>query len=57
MDLWIKNNNVLMKEFIIIPYAKKMTISTGKRRQGEEGERERKRENERDVKKDDKVYI
>ena len=41
-----------MKELIIIPYAKKMTISTGKRRQGE-----RERENERDVKKDDKVYI
>ena len=44
-----------MKEFIIIPYAKEMTISTGKRRQGEE--REREREWERDVKKDDNVYI
>ena len=34
LDLWIKNDNVLMKEFIIVPYAKKMTINTGKRRQG-----------------------
>ena len=32
-----------MKEFIIVPYAKKMTISTGKRRQEEERERERER--------------
>ena len=50
-----------MKELIIIPYAKKMTINTGKRGQGEERERERGRERERerqiDVKKDDKVYI
>ena len=44
MDLWIKNNNILMNEFIIVPYAKKMTINTGKRRQGEERERERMRE-------------
>ena len=49
MDLWIKNNNILMKEFIIIPYAKKMTISTGKRRQGEEREREREKERMRET--------
>ena len=36
-----------MREFIIIPYAKKLTISTGKRRQGEERERERERMRER----------
>ena len=41
-----------MKELIIIPYAKKMTINTGKRGHGEES-----LERERDVKKDDKVYI
>ena len=32
-----------MKELIIIPYAKKMTINTGKRGHGEERENERKR--------------
>ena len=46
MDLWIKHNNILMKELIIIPYAKKMTIGTEKRRQGEERERERERKRE-----------
>ena len=47
-----------MKELIIIPYAKKMTINTGKRGHGEEShERNRYRYRERDVKKDDKVYI
>ena len=35
LDLWIKNNNILMKELIVVPYATKMTINTGKRRQGE----------------------
>ena len=39
-----------MKEFIIVPYAKKMTTNTGKRRQGEE--RERERENEREIRKE-----
>ena len=43
-----------MKELIIIPYAKKMTINTGKRGHGE---REIERERQIDVKKDDKVYI
>ena len=48
-----------MKELIIIQYAKKMTINTGKRGHGEERENERNRYRyrERDVKKDDKVYI
>ena len=50
MDLWIKHNNILMKELIIIPYAKKMTMNTGMRGQGEESrERERERENEIDT--------
>ena len=40
MDLWIKHNNILMKELIIIPYAKKMTINTGKRGHEEERMRE-----------------
>ena len=43
LNLWIKNNNILMKEFIIVLYAKKMTINTGKRRQGEDREREKER--------------
>ena len=47
--LYTKHNNILVKGFIIIPYAKKMTIRTGKRRQGEERERERERENERET--------
>ena len=48
-----------MKELIIIQYAKKMTINTGKRGHGEESQRENERNRERqiDVKKDDKVYI
>ena len=45
--LYTKHNNILVKGFIIIPYAKKMTIRTGKTTAGRrerERERERKRE-------------
>ena len=39
-----------MKELIIIQYAKKMTINTGKRGHGEESQREREIERETDRK-------
>ena len=38
-----------MKELIIIPYAKKMTINTGKRGHGEESQRDRERMREIDI--------
>ena len=41
-----------MKELIIIPYAKKMTINTGKRGHGEESQRERMREIDIDIERE-----